>query len=307
MTIPIIWRGFGLMVPIVFGICAWIVSYWYDDTTLGNPSYMGWSLFYTSIVLLLPGLALFADKDEEDGRKRYHDFFFVPILFWSLGLGGLCTYVLLSREAPSGNGNTTVQADEEDVDYEAVFRTVNFVNSSTDSMELVIRTDKGEVARFFVEPKTWKPRDLKANTYTFTSYDLEGNKIAQLKDQKITEPEDPKAAKIYHEQWMQMDGGEHNLMLIEVTPVLPQDFTRGDLDSVDWTKQIVDVYKPSTLMTPVYPKDAGYNPKMLVPGDYIPSYTPDGQRVFSLINVPVDQELTNEYLVERLGKIYFEQ
>src|SRR5688572_17399708 len=137
MTIVFIWRGFGLVVPIVFGICAWIVSYWYEDPRLGNASYMGWTMFYTSIVLLLPGLALFADKDEEDGRKRYHDFMFVPILFWSLGLGALCTYVLLSRDSePAGNGNTVVQADEGEADAEAVYRTVNFVNSSSDSLEL---------------------------------------------------------------------------------------------------------------------------------------------------------------------------
>ncbi|MBU0487152.1 MAG: hypothetical protein KKA07_08805 [Bacteroidetes bacterium] len=40
-----IWRGFGLIVPILFFVTAWIVSYLFDkgDTTLGNPDFIGWT------------------------------------------------------------------------------------------------------------------------------------------------------------------------------------------------------------------------------------------------------------------------
>ena len=49
----IIYRGLGILVPIVLFIVGWIVSFWYKDTRIGNPDFMGWTLFYTAIVCLL--------------------------------------------------------------------------------------------------------------------------------------------------------------------------------------------------------------------------------------------------------------
>ena len=77
------------MVPIILLICGWIVSFWIEDTRLGNPDFMGWSLFWAGIPILLVGglIAASNTEDEETGEKpekTYCDLFFIPAWIWGL-------------------------------------------------------------------------------------------------------------------------------------------------------------------------------------------------------------------------------
>lgn len=84
-----IYRGAGLMVPILLFISCWIVSYWIEDTRLGNPEYMGWSMFWAGIPIFLVGglIAVGNSPDAETGEvpeKTYCDLFFIPAWIWGL-------------------------------------------------------------------------------------------------------------------------------------------------------------------------------------------------------------------------------
>lgn len=302
MSIVFIWRGFGLIVPIVFGICAWIVSYWYDDTRLGNASFMGWSMFYTAIVLVLPGLMFWNDKDEEDGTKRHHDFMFVPILIWALGLGGLCTYVLLQRDS-APDENVTPTEEVVNLKEEKVIRTVNFLNSSTDSLELVVSDARGEVDRFYVGPKSWKSLDVEPHKYKFLANDLNGTTVMTWEN-TIGDP--TKSETDYDAGWIQMDGGEHKLVMIDVTEMIPADYKSSDLKNSDWTKNVVKVFDGKSLMEPAIPEKASVYAMLLEPGDLLPSKEKASHEVYAIITVPADEVLSNEYLQKRLIELYFE-
>ena len=70
----IIWRGFGIVVPIVLLISAWITSYWFEDTRVGNTSYLGWTLLWAGIVLILAALAAlraFSQSSAQLAEKFY--------------------------------------------------------------------------------------------------------------------------------------------------------------------------------------------------------------------------------------------
>jgi len=97
-----IWRGAGIAVPIIFFICGWIVSYWFEDTRLGNPDFMGWTSFYAGIVTLLAGVVILGMGSEpkklEPGEvpvRVRHDFFWIPVLIWGVILLGLSIYLLI--------------------------------------------------------------------------------------------------------------------------------------------------------------------------------------------------------------------
>jgi hypothetical protein len=89
----LIWQRSGIAIPIVFFICGWIVSNWFEDTRLGNTSFMGWTLFYTAIVTSVHALVVAGAKEEGDNGGR-HSFFWIPVGFWPFILGGLSWYLI---------------------------------------------------------------------------------------------------------------------------------------------------------------------------------------------------------------------
>jgi hypothetical protein len=54
----IVWKGLGLIVPILLFVIGYIVSLFYEDKTLGNTNLLGWAFFYSSIIFILVGLAI---------------------------------------------------------------------------------------------------------------------------------------------------------------------------------------------------------------------------------------------------------
>lgn len=93
-----IWRGAGIMVPIVLFISCWICSYSFEDTRLGNPDYMGWSMFWAGIPLFIIGGLLAAGnlpdaETEEKPPKSYNDLFWIPIWIWGLFFIGFGLYL----------------------------------------------------------------------------------------------------------------------------------------------------------------------------------------------------------------------
>lgn len=262
---------------------------------------------------------------EEDGAVKKHDFMFVPVLFWALGLGIISAVVLFSRDSePEPNTAQVVQEDRTE-QKEINYRTINFLNSGDDTLKFVIANETGVIDRFKVSPKSWVTRDVEPHGYLFASYDLEGNTVMSYPDKKyandkskyevkqdkdgkfyqriVGEPTEDKSD--YDAAWIIIDT-THNLIMVDVTPMLPADFKKGNLKDIDWTNNVVAVYDANDMMEPAFPKEAGVNPKMLEPGDLLPSSVPEGQHVYSIVSVPDDQDINNEYLRKRLGDLYFE-
>lgn len=303
----LVWRGLGILVPIVFFICAWLVHYFFDDTHFANPSYSGWVCFYASIVLLLPGLGAFFGGPDEDGVKRKHDFFFIPILFWAIGLGVLSGYLLLGTGSDSDDlsaddlKNEMMQDDQSKIEY----RTVNFLNSSDDSLEISYTDKDGKSESFVVSPKSWSSHDLEPQAYTFDCFDMNSHLVSNFPfKSKIDKPTPTDVD--YDAAWIQVDGGTHTLVMIDVTEMIPADYKFSDLDKTDWTKRMVAAYDATDVMEPVLPDSASIFARVLEPGDLLPAAEDVRGEVYALITVPSDVKLTNEYLQKRLAELYFE-
>ena len=88
----IVWRGMGIALPILLLISGGVLSLFFDDTRIGNPSYLGWTLLLTALLSVLPALAAFGD--DENGWT-HHTLFFVPIALWVVGflVGGVYALV----------------------------------------------------------------------------------------------------------------------------------------------------------------------------------------------------------------------
>jgi hypothetical protein len=265
---------------------------------------MGWTSFYAAIVLLIPGLAMWGGSTDEDGTVRKHDFMFVPVLFWSVGLGALCAFLLFTRDPePSEDADAVTQTEEAVVEEEKAYRTVNFLNSSDDTLNCIIKTENGS-EKITVNPKSWQPMELVVDKYTYVVNDLNGNKLATFTSDKLKDPSSSQMD--YESGWIQMDNGGHKLVLIDVMPMMPADFKTTNLKEHDWTKRVVQVYDGKSFMEPKVPKETMYNSRVLEPGDLLPSKLGTDETCYALITVPGDVELTNEYYIERFKELFFE-
>lgn len=90
----IIWKGKGILVPIIFFAIAFIVSFFVTGKTIfGNTTLMSWSCLISGLLLLLIGFASLPEKNNNGVQRTLlslfnrDTFFFIPIIVW----GVLCT------------------------------------------------------------------------------------------------------------------------------------------------------------------------------------------------------------------------
>lgn len=97
-----VWRGLGLGVLLGAAAVGFSLAYFvYDDPTLGNLSWLGWTCIGTAVISLLVALASFGG--EEEGGWAKHHVFFIPVVFWPLILGGAGAWALVSYDPPSNH------------------------------------------------------------------------------------------------------------------------------------------------------------------------------------------------------------
>lgn len=321
-----IWRGFGLIVPIFFFICGWIVSLFYDDTRLGNPSFIGWTCFYAGITLLLPGLAMFGSKSEDGTPAKKHDFFFIPVLFWGLLLAILSAVILFTR---TSEDTSSIPVVAEDIPQEVVLlkRTVNFLNSTDGTVSCVIANEDGLVEKVRIDPHTWEERELFEGSYLFAGFDMKNepllalpdpkyatdkSKYVKLKDEKgefyqriLSAPTE--SEKDYDDAWIVVDG-KRDLIAIDVTQLCLKKFTAAEVSAVSWTSNVDSLYDGKDMIEPVLrPNSNGGTVTVLEPGDVLPDNIGRKERVFLLMSVPMGEKITDKYIASRIVAVFYDE
>lgn len=308
-----VWRGMGIIVPIIFFLCGTAVHFFIDDSRLGNPRFMGWSLFYSAIVLILPALAAIGGKAEDGQPKKKHDFFFIPIFVWVLIFGGLSAWLLIfaGKDAP---------AEEDSGPKKPVAqRLVRLWNTSDDSISYIIADTSGLIASEDLEPHIFGKIRLDEGSYLFSASDQAGNITLQLPDEKykndrsryvlrkdadgpyyerMLKGETPDTTD-YDEAWLLVNGS-YDMAFIDITSVCKEGLTADEVKASDWTRKLSPVYDGRDLMEPILKAPAGGFVTALLPGEEAPSSLRKGENVQMLILVNRDEPVTNEILT---GKI----
>ena len=295
---PLIWRGMGIIVPIIFFVTGLLYSLISGDPDkrLGNTDMIAWTSMISGILLTLIGFGALGmtNKDAQGNEKRAsHDFFFIPIIVWGVLLGILSIYMFFftgkSEEEPEANPVADTVVDEPEV---ARTRVVNFFNPSKDSLKYLVNdeTGTGLVAKGTVGPNEYESVEIDEATYMFIARNMQDKSSFYLpseedaKDeskyklyeddkgkfyQRILKAATPEEAD-YDEVWFVLDG-KTELLLVDANTASDSDVTRGDIRKTKWADKIVDQYKATDLMEPLYgqqPQKGTYNVKG--PGDNLP-------------------------------------
>ena len=321
----IVWRGSGILVLIYFFLSAWICSYWFDDTRFGNSAYLGWTLFYTAIVTTLHALAIYVSRkghdanDPEPPKPMMHShLFFIPVLFWPLILGGLSAKFLYSAEPSEPDyADAPVETTIKD---ELPVRTINFLNTSEDTMYYEIGGPGGAYEYNSIEPRSYISRTIDPGKYYINGYNAAGEVVfsfpaAKLsKDKKkYAEAEDrdgntvphrvigdgTESEKDYDDVWVVLNG-ERDMLMVEVTSLCTDSLSKELVNATDWTK-LAKTYDGTDIIEPLYETDPGKGIfTVLATGEDIPQHCKKSERVFALFSMERGTELTNEYLAKRV-------
>jgi hypothetical protein len=325
-----VWRGAGIIVVILVAICGWITSYWFDDFTLKNTDWLGWTFFYSGILLTLIGGALAASPAEEGKAKAKNDLFWIPVWAWGLLMVGLCVYWLLISDGPAA---VDTYEPEVPIETEVVpeveapvktARTIRFYNDTPDSMRFVLAGKEGLIESGLVGPNAAMSADYDANTYFFASYTMDNETaISYPSSNEITEDatlyvlveadKGPTWHRIvgaataddtdYDDAWMIMSG-KTDIAMVQVDKI----YGEIEYDSVvnhDWLLQVKEILDGTDLIEPLYKLDnEGFSVKVLKPMEGLPDEAPAEDIVFVMMPFPHGQELTNQMIVDYLYGVW---
>jgi hypothetical protein len=317
----IIYRGLGILVPIVLLIAGWIVSFWYKDTRIGNPDFMGWTLFYTAIVCLLLGIGAYGAGEEERAangqrvaKKRPH-FFFVPIIFWGPIFGGISAFLLLS------SGKKADDKTNEALIVSTV-PVIHFYNPTTDTLDYLIYAKDGLSEQQALDPFTTAAVEASGKSYVLGALNRSGEATMTLPyyeeydaklyetvkdgersiDQRLIRPLS-KQPNDYEDNWLLLDGS-YDLMVVDVTELYDGTIKKEKVAKIDWMKKIKSRHSGSELIelsiAPSTPKGSVY---VSDPNTYLPVSNAKERSVYMIITFDSKEEVTNDFIkgsVERV-------
>jgi hypothetical protein len=317
----IIYRGLGVLVPIVLFISGWIVSFWYKDTRIGNPDFMGWTLFYTAIVSLLLGFATFGAGEEQTAangqripKKRAH-FFFIPIIFWGPIFGGISAFLLLS------SGKKAENKSEEAVVVSTV-PVIHFYNPTTDTLDYLIYTKDGLSEQQALDPFTTVEVEAPGKSYVLGALNRSGEATMTLPyyeeydaklyetvkegdksvDQRLIRPLS-KQPNDYEDNWMLLDGS-YDLMVVDVTELYDGTIKKEKAAKMDWMKKIKSRHSGSELIElSIAPSTAKGSVYVSAPNTYLPVSNEKDCSVYMIITFDSKEEVTSDFIkgsVERV-------
>lgn len=301
-----IWRGSGITVPIFLFISGWIMSFWFPDTRLGNYPFIGWSMLWAGILLTLQGAAVWGGgvPDPETGEiplKRGHDFFWIPVLFWGIGLIGLSIW-LINKEPKesfySSNYEEVIQNIQDEDENEETTRLVNFYNPFKDSVFIELFDAKTKES---IIDATIPPLNTRYKEFEFNRYDI----VIDENKYRITigKSKNPNSDD-YDEVWYVLGGGV-DILLVDVTEACDEEVTREDLRGIDWTERITKRYDGDNLIEPSLISTPKKKRIIFGIGDKLPLEHRKKEIIYALIPIEDGVNPTDEYLDEKIIRLCF--
>jgi hypothetical protein len=302
-----IWRGFGIAVPIIFFLSGWITSYWFEDTRLLNSAFIGWSMLWAGIVLILFALASFGSTVDEDGQptgeKAYNDFFWIPIWVWSLGF--IAGSIYLINKDDSRSSSSEYSYVESDLDHEPIVEEVDedeernlyLYNCAADSIKINItetNDDDGSTFNFYVQNNDYEFVSVEPDRYTVIMNDYT-QKINLRKSYKSHEND-------YDGAWLVLCA-EIDLVAVDVTSLCKKDVTAEDVTEIVWMDKVIERYNGDDLIEPNLKSKRGGEVKVASPGYYIPEERKKRERIYALLPIDRALEVTEDFLIKKITTI----
>lgn len=303
----------GILVPIIFFITGWIVSFWIKDARVGNPDFIGWTSFYTAIICLLLGLGTFGGKDENGNPipKNRHHFFYIPILFWGLILGGLSAYLLLAA------GKKADEAAKEEAAVADTIPRINFYNPTSDTLLYVISDESGLFEKEKLEPFTTYTREVDVRSYLLAGLTTEGESTLALPSAKdydtslyvnIKEGDSYIRQRIIHklsgvagsyeQNWMLLNG-DYDMIVVDVTELYDGTINKEKAAKIDWMKKIRSRHSGKELIElKIMPSKAGGSVYVSNPNTYLPISNSKDRSVYMVLTFLHDEEVGNDFIKE---------
>ncbi|MBD3638832.1 MAG: hypothetical protein HUJ25_15875 [Crocinitomicaceae bacterium] len=302
----LIWKGAGILVPILWFICGWITSYWFEDTRLGNGAFMGWTLLWSSIPVLLLALLLRSMGKQEQSlepgeipQKKRHEFFWLPVWVWGAGflIGGL--FLILTSPDETESEEETVSNEELELERLVGEKTVNFWNPTDETIAMTCTyVEDGEVRLSDSIPAKYVHyATLDADKYyvNFEQHEIE----ITVHGEQVTDTNS------YDQGWFILDPNI-DLLLVDVSEVCNAKIVRDEIRAIDWTKKVRERYEGGQLIEPrldASTKNIKY--RVMDPGFTLPLKKGTNETVFSLIPIDRRSEATDVYLDSMVIAICF--
>ena len=307
----IFWRGFGIGVFVIFLICAWIMSYQFDDTSFGNGMYMGYTMLCAFAPTLVMYLALRKNhlkekelapgeiaKPQEEKSKIFtgHSFFFIPVAIWPLIflVGGLYFSFSSKGGVETSTSNTEVRDIKEDKvlgDNEFYGELViNFWNPYSDSTQVITYYDDDQLRM----DETIAPNYIIYGTYDAGLYSVETRHYKNIENIDVRGSGDIDEGS-YHQGWYVLNP-ELDLLLVDVNDICA-DIMESDVRAIDWSKRVEERYIGGTLIVAeLISEGNSVDYKVIDPDRAIPTTKGDSESIYALVPINYKDDVTDEYL-----------
>jgi len=325
-----IWKGIGILVPIVIVGIGYLSSLFYEDRRLGNTDLMGWALLWSSIVLILVGVPI-STKSKREGTKSdlwQHTFFFIPILFWGILSLILSVYFLLIY---SPNKSNIPLTSGELAEYEAMEEngtTVHFYNPTSDSLYYYFSDQYGtdekvKLADYENDYQIASGKEDQAGLIGAMTFDGETRLFIIAEDPKNFDknrfipvmengkeillrkiPLPTKETNDCDDIWVLLDR-EFSLALIDISSLyINGKFDQNQVKKTNWTSKIVEKHSGNDIIK-LNVKHPGKNGTVEVinPNSPIPMEMYTSTKIYFLAEFWEEEELSNEYLSSEIKRL----
>jgi hypothetical protein len=296
------WTGARIVVLIFLFISAWLTSYAFEDTRFGNGSYMGWTLIWASIptVLLFFIIKGWPESEPAPGEipskssHWSHSFMFIPVAIWPVILLGGGLYLINSSEPDPDYGVVDVP-HEENLEGE---RIINFWNPTSDTLEMNTYYESSGEQRMnqTIPPGHIRYATFEANNYKFKYKNRKGE--VKVQGAEFTD------ALSYDQAWYILDH-KVDLVLLDVTIACSDTVDRDELRDVNWMELVEERYKGGELIEPKLKSVRNIQNTVIDPTFNLPLAHAKKEKVFSLIPIDRDTEITEDYLDSVVIEICF--
>lgn len=327
----IVWKGLGIIVPILTVGIGLLMSLFYDDKRLGNPDLSGWTFLISAILLIPIGWLIAMPSEEENNAtgKKFnfwrHTFFFLPILFWGALFLFLGIYLLFIY---TPNPVFKYDPSKANVQTENVESSIWFYNPTKDSLEYILIDEKGEETSanlegyrsaetptkgekdqcYLIGGKTLEgevimfiqPKDTK--NYDKNKYKVVNEKGKNYYYRKIKAP--TKATNDVDDIWVLLDE-DYKAALIDVTQLYVNGKLSRDLISKgNWIEKVVKKYTGDDIIEVniVHPEKDG-TIDVIKPNTGLPEEITKKTKIYFLLDYLNDSDLTAKYITDEIVRL----